>query len=90
MRWHSSWQWFILYRRCNDFLRLLAHSFMPYGHPDVQFGRLEFQVFGRFGILEQDPFVFMTRITVRIDMFFHAAEVVRKFSDGPEPVFHVP
>ena len=78
---------FILYRRCNDFLRLLAHSFMPYGHPDVQFGRLEFQVFGRFGILEQDPFVFMTRITVRIDIFFHAAEVVRKFLTDRNPFF---
>lgn len=37
---------FILYRRCNDFLHLLAHAFMPYGYPDVQFGRLEFQMFG--------------------------------------------
>ena len=60
---------------------------MPDGHPDVQFGRLEFQVFGRFGILEQDPFVFMTQIAVRIDMFFHAAEVIRKFLTDRNPFF---
>ena len=70
---------FILYRRCNDFLRLLAHAFMPDGHPDVQFGRLEFQVFGRFGILEQDPFVFMPQIAVRIDVLFHAAAAFSRF-----------
>ena len=52
---------------------------MPDGHPDVQFGRLEFQVFGRFGIPEQDPFVFMPQIAVRIDVLFHAAAAFSRF-----------
>lgn len=60
---------------------------MPDGHPDVQFGRLEFQVFGRFGIPEQDPFVFMPQIAVRIDVLFHAAEVVRQFLTDRNPFF---